>query len=61
MSGPRRRMKSDMSDFASMNPSEVRYVANRLYQARGAYFSPYKDLFRRQTKSGLAGLAKPVD
>jgi hypothetical protein len=54
------RLCSDMSDFASMNPREVRYVANQLYQARGACFSPYKDLFRRQTKSGLAGLAKPM-
>jgi hypothetical protein len=60
MSGSRRRMKSDVSDFASVNPREVRYVANRLYQARGACFSPYKGLFRQQTKSGLAGLTKPV-
>jgi hypothetical protein len=52
MSGPRRRMKSDVSDFASMNPREVRYVANRLYQAQGACFSLNKDLFRRQTGSG---------
>jgi hypothetical protein len=29
-------MKSDVSEFASMNPREVRYVANWLYQARGA-------------------------
>jgi hypothetical protein len=39
MSGPRRRMKSDMSDFASMNPREVRYVGNQLYQARGDLFA----------------------
>jgi hypothetical protein len=31
MSGPRWRMKSGVSDFASMNPREVRYVVNRLY------------------------------
>jgi hypothetical protein len=60
MSGLRCRMKSNVSDFASMNPREVRYVANRLYQVRGACLSPYKDLFRRQTKSSLAGLVKPV-
>jgi hypothetical protein len=60
MSGPRQRMKSDVSDFASMNPREVRYVTNRLYQTRGAYFNRYKDLFRLQTKSGLDRLAKPV-
>jgi hypothetical protein len=39
-------MKSDVSDFASMNPREVRYMVNRLYQARGVCFSSYKDLFR---------------
>jgi hypothetical protein len=29
-------MKSNVSDFASMNPREVRYVVNRLYLAWGA-------------------------
>jgi hypothetical protein len=38
--------------LASANPSESRKDANRLYQARGACFSPYRDFFRRQTKSG---------
>jgi hypothetical protein len=49
-----------MFNFASMNPREVRYVANRLYQAWGTCFSPYKDLFRWQPKSGLNGLVKHV-
>jgi hypothetical protein len=39
-----------VSDFASMNPSDVRFMVNRLYQTWGACFSPYKDLFRRHTK-----------
>jgi hypothetical protein len=60
MSVPRQKIKSEVSDFASMNPRDVRYVANWLYQARGACFSPYKDLFRRHTNSGQAGSAKPV-
>jgi hypothetical protein len=48
-------MKKEVSYLASTNPSEVTYVVNRLYQARGAYFSPYRDLLRRQTRSGYVG------
>jgi hypothetical protein len=44
--------------LVSTNPKEVMYVVNRLYQAWGAYFSPYKDLLRRQTRSGLRRINK---
>jgi hypothetical protein len=37
-------MNNEVSDLALMNPSVVRLLANRLYQARGAYLTPYKDL-----------------
>jgi hypothetical protein len=40
-------MNKEVSDFASTNPKEVMYVANQLYQARRAYFSPYRDILRR--------------
>jgi hypothetical protein len=42
-------MNKEVSDMSSTNPKEVIYMVNRLYQARGAYFSPYRDLLRRQT------------
>jgi hypothetical protein len=43
------KMNKEVSDLTSTNLKEVMYMENRLYQARGAYFSPYKDLLRRQT------------
>jgi hypothetical protein len=52
VSEPRRKTNREVSDLASANPSESRKDANRLYQARGACFSSYRDFFRRQTKSG---------
>jgi hypothetical protein len=52
VSEPRWKMNREVSDLASANPCESRKDANRLYQVRSAYFSPYKDFFRRQTKSG---------
>jgi hypothetical protein len=52
---PRQKTNKEVSYLASTNPREVLYVANRLYQARGACFSPYKDLLRRQAQSGYAG------
>jgi hypothetical protein len=52
---PRQKMNKEVSDLASTNPREVMYVANRLCQPRGAYFSPYRDLLRRQTQSGCVG------
>jgi hypothetical protein len=42
-------MNKVVSDLTSTKPKEVMYVANQLYQARGAYFSLYRDLLRRQT------------
>jgi hypothetical protein len=56
----RQKIKSEVSDFASMNPRDVKYVVNQLYQEWGACFSPYKDLFMRHTNSSRAGSAKPV-
>jgi hypothetical protein len=41
-------MNKEVSDMASINPKEVMYMVNRLYQARGSSFSPYRDLLRRQ-------------
>jgi hypothetical protein len=52
VSAPRRKMNREVSNLASANPWESRKDVNRLYQARDAYFSPYRDFFRRQTKSG---------
>jgi hypothetical protein len=52
VSEPRRKTNKEVSDLASANPSESRKDANRLYQVRDACFSPYRDFFRRQTKSG---------
>jgi hypothetical protein len=49
-----------MSDLASTNPMEVMYVTNELYHAWGTCFSLYKDLSRRHTRSGYAGLTNPV-
>jgi hypothetical protein len=51
-------MNKEVSNLVSTNPKEVMYVVNRLYQARGAYFSTYKDLLRRQTQSGLRRINK---
>jgi hypothetical protein len=48
-------MNKEVSDLASINPREVMYVVNRLYQARGACFNPYRDLLRRQTQSSCTG------
>jgi hypothetical protein len=48
------KMNKDVSDLASINPMEVMYVVNRLYHARGTNFNPYRDLLRRQTRSGCA-------
>jgi hypothetical protein len=55
VSEPRWKMNKEVLDLASTNPREVMYVANRLYQARGACFNPYKDLLRRQMRSGCVG------
>jgi hypothetical protein len=49
-----------VSDFVSTNPKVRRYMVNRLYQARGACFSPYKDLLRWRTRSGCMGSTNPV-
>jgi hypothetical protein len=48
----RRKTNREVSNLASANPSESRKDVNQLYQAWGACFSPYRDFFRRQTKSG---------
>jgi hypothetical protein len=40
------------SEVSALDPKERRYVANRLYQAQDACFNLYKDLCRRQIKSG---------
>jgi hypothetical protein len=40
-------MNKEVLDLASTNPKEVMYVANQLYQAWDACFSPYRDLLRR--------------
>jgi len=42
-------MKRDVSEAEVTKPSCRMKVAKRWYQARGAYFSPYKDFCRRQT------------
>jgi hypothetical protein len=55
VSEPRWKMNKEVLDLASTNPREVMYVANRLYQARGACFNRYKDLLRRQMRSGCVG------
>jgi hypothetical protein len=39
---PRQKTNKEVSDLTSTNPREVMYVANRLYQARGACFSLYR-------------------
>jgi hypothetical protein len=52
VSEPRRKTNREVLDLASANPSESRKDANRLYQVWGACFSPYRDFFRQQTKSG---------
>jgi hypothetical protein len=44
---PRQNTKREVSNLASMNPIDSRKEAIRLYQARGAYFNPYRDFFRR--------------
>jgi hypothetical protein len=43
------KMNKEVLDMATTKPKEVMYVVNRLYQAQGACFSPYRDLLRRQT------------
>ena len=52
ISSPRRKTNKEVSHLVSTNPIESRNVANRLYQARGACFRPYRDRFSLQTKSG---------
>jgi hypothetical protein len=42
-------MNKEVSDLASIKSKEGMYMANRLYQAQDAFFSPYRDLLRRQT------------
>jgi hypothetical protein len=49
-----------VSDLASINSKEVMYMVNRLYQARGTYFNPYRELLRRQTQSGYIVSTNPV-
>jgi hypothetical protein len=51
----RRKINKKVSDLASTNSMEVKYVANQLYQAWGSCFSPYRDLLRRQTRLGYTG------
>jgi hypothetical protein len=55
ISKPRRKTNKEVLDLASTNPKEVMYMVNRLYQAQGACFSPYRDLLRRQTRSSCIG------
>jgi hypothetical protein len=49
MLAPSLRTKREVSEVEATKPSRRRNVANRWYQARGAYLSPYKDFCRWQT------------
>jgi hypothetical protein len=42
VSEPRWKTNREVSDLASANPYESRKDTNRLYQARGTCFSPYR-------------------
>jgi hypothetical protein len=60
VSVPHQKTNKEVLDLASTKPKEVMYIVNQLYRARGACFSPYRDLLRRQTRSGCARSINPV-
>jgi hypothetical protein len=52
-------MNNEVPDLASIKPKEVGYMANRLYHAFGAYFSPYKDFVEAGDQIWLSGIGEP--
>jgi hypothetical protein len=59
MSVPRWRTKRDESDLVAQNPNLTTKLANRVNQALGACFSPYKDLLSKHTASGRSASTNP--
>jgi hypothetical protein len=55
MSEPRRRTNRLVSALDSTRPRVNKKLAKRPCHARGAYFSPYNDLLRRQMRPGPVG------
>jgi hypothetical protein len=45
--------------LTSINTKVMRYVVKQLYQARGACFSPYRDLLQAADPVRLRGINKP--
>jgi hypothetical protein len=55
----RERINKEVSPLDAWNPIENKNSLNQLYQARGACFKPYRDLWRRHTWDGSAGSTNP--